>query len=244
MKYKIVNVYIDGFNVYHVIKSHINKTSKPWEPKLKWCNLYKLAESYLKEDEKLWKVYFFTADSWLANTRKKWVEYQKALNQSWVTVIKWQYSQIKRTFMHRMPVIDFILNISIPKEEKHKYIPKRLKYKTYEEKRTDVNIAVKILEDAFLRNYDRAIIMSWDSDIVPAIESVKRNFPKVIFTTLWITWTKWYLIKDHCDTHEIIWYKKMISCMFPLSIPTKRWENIKIPEEWLESVEDQQTRLL
>jgi len=65
-----------------------------------------------------------------------------------------------------------------------------LKYQTYEEKRTDVNIAIKILEDAFLKKYDRAIIMSGDSDIVPSIESVKKNFPETLFTTLWIVGTK------------------------------------------------------
>jgi len=77
---------------------------------------------------------------------------------------------------------------------KNKFLPKFLQYQTYEEKRTDVNIAIKILEDAFLWKYERAIIMSWDSDIVPAIESVKKNFPKIKFTTLWITWTKGQLI--------------------------------------------------
>ena len=237
-KNKIVNVYIDGFNLYHIIKWHINKTSKPWEAQLKWCDLYKLADSYLKENEELWKVYFFTADSWLPNTKKKGVLYQRALNEKWVTIIKWQYSEIRRTFMHKMPIIDFVLNISVPKEEKYDYIPKRLKYKTYEEKRTDVNIAVKILEDAFLKNYDRAIIMSWDSDIVPSVESVKRNFPDIVFTTLWITWTKWYLIKNNCDTHEVIWYKKMKDCMLPLTITTKKWESISIPDEWINPTED------
>jgi len=33
---------------------------------------------------------------------------------------------------------------------KNKFLPKFLQYQTYEEKRTDVNIAIKILEDAFL----------------------------------------------------------------------------------------------
>jgi len=50
---KRVNVYIDGFNVYHVLINNIKKRSQPWEVELKWCNLRNLTESYLKEGEEL-----------------------------------------------------------------------------------------------------------------------------------------------------------------------------------------------
>ena len=189
-----VNVYIDWFNVYHVLKNHIKKNNQPWEAELKWCNLRSLSESYLGENEELWDVYFFTADSWLPKTKKRGIIYQNALNESNVKIIKWKYNKITKTFINKMKVINFVLSIVIPKPIKNKFLPKFLQYQTYEEKRTDVNIAIKILEDAFLWKYERAIIMSWDSDIVPAIESVKKNFPKIKFTTLWITWTKGQLI--------------------------------------------------
>jgi hypothetical protein len=52
--------------------------------------------------------------------------------------------------MDKMKVILFKLGINIDEENQNLYLPKILKYKTYEEKRTDVNIAIKILEDAFL----------------------------------------------------------------------------------------------
>ncbi|MBN1974910.1 MAG: NYN domain-containing protein [Sedimentisphaerales bacterium] len=47
-----------------------------------------------------------------------------------------------------------------------------------EEKRTDVNIALQLLDDA---NHDRAdqfIIVSGDSDLVPALEMIKSQWPK------------------------------------------------------------------
>lgn len=208
MNKKRVNVYIDWFNIYHVLKSHIQKSSDSWEKELKWCNLRSLAESYLKEDEELWEVYFFTADSWEKDTKKRWINYQKALNAHNVIIIKGQYNNITKTFINKMKVLQFLLIIDIWNKNKYDYIPKHLKYRTYEEKRTDVNIAVKILEDAFLWKYTRAIIMSGDSDIVPSIESVRKNFPKILFTTLWIVGTKWQRIKNMCDNHEIVWYKK------------------------------------
>ena len=95
-----------------------------------------------------------------------------------------------------------------------------------------MNIAVRIVEDAFLWKYDNAIIMSWDSDIVPAIETVKRNFVDKKFTTLWIVWTKWKLIKKLCDDHKDIWYKDMKKHKFDDEFLLKNWETISIPLKW------------
>lgn len=47
-----------------------------------------------------------------------------------------------------------------------------------EEKRTDVNIAVQLLGDCFLNKTDSLVIVTADSDIVPPIEFIKRNFPE------------------------------------------------------------------
>ncbi len=46
-----------------------------------------------------------------------------------------------------------------------------------EEKKTDVNMAVRLLEDAFDDRFDLAIVVSADSDLVPLIEAVRRRFP-------------------------------------------------------------------
>ncbi len=48
--------------------------------------------------------------------------------------------------------------------------------KKYEEKRTDVNMAVRILEDAYDDRFDLAIVVSADSDLVAPIEAVRRRF--------------------------------------------------------------------
>lgn len=55
-------------------------------------------------------------------------------------------------------------------------MPKYLKYRTFEEKETDVNIAVKMLEQATLNQCDKFYILSGDSDFLPAIKSVRKNF--------------------------------------------------------------------
>ena len=51
-------------------------------------------------------------------------------------------------------------------------------YRTFEEKRTDVNIAIHLLTNAYKDNYDKAVLISGDSDIIPAVKAVKQAFPK------------------------------------------------------------------
>lgn len=46
-------------------------------------------------------------------------------------------------------------------------------FKSHEEKRTDVNVALKIVSEAVLNNYDTGILVSGDTDMIPAIETVR-----------------------------------------------------------------------
>jgi uncharacterized LabA/DUF88 family protein len=47
-----------------------------------------------------------------------------------------------------------------------------------EEKRTDVNITVFMLDDAYRDMCDQFVIFSGDSDLVPAVNMVRLRFPK------------------------------------------------------------------
>jgi uncharacterized LabA/DUF88 family protein len=47
----------------------------------------------------------------------------------------------------------------------------------YEEKMTDVNIAIQLLTDAFDDAYDMAVVISGDSDLVTPIRRVRERFP-------------------------------------------------------------------
>jgi len=48
----------------------------------------------------------------------------------------------------------------------------------HEEKETDVAIACKLLELFFLKKCDTIVLMSGDTDMVPALKTSKRLFPK------------------------------------------------------------------
>ena len=47
-----------------------------------------------------------------------------------------------------------------------------------EEKRTDVNIAIFLLDDAYQNQCDHSIVVGGDSDLVPAISLLKVRFPQ------------------------------------------------------------------
>ena len=50
-------------------------------------------------------------------------------------------------------------------------------FQTPEEKRTDVNIAVYMLDDAYQDVCDHMLLVSGDSDLVPAVRTVSMRFP-------------------------------------------------------------------
>ena len=56
----------------------------------------------------------------------------------------------------------------------------KTRYKSHEEKETDVNIAVQLFQTAINDRYDTAIIVSGGSDLVPDIRGVKNTFPDKI----------------------------------------------------------------
>jgi uncharacterized LabA/DUF88 family protein len=47
----------------------------------------------------------------------------------------------------------------------------------YEEKMTDVNIAIQLLSDAFDDVYDMALVISGDSDLTTPVRRVRQRFP-------------------------------------------------------------------
>ena len=48
---------------------------------------------------------------------------------------------------------------------------------SHEEKETDVNIALHLLRDAYENIYDKAILVSQDSDLCPAVAMVREKLP-------------------------------------------------------------------
>jgi len=147
---KRVSFFIDGFNLYHSIREYA--------PNCRWINLRKLCEQLLKNDEEIIDIYYFTAYAyWNADKLRKHKTYVKALSTE----------KIKPVFGKFKKVTRFCSTC-------------QSKYIAHEEKRSDVNITLYLFEEAMKDTFDRAIIVSGDSDLLPVIEMVRNNFGKYI----------------------------------------------------------------
>ena len=142
--------FIDGFNLYHAIK-RLN------EPHLKWVDLMRLMRRQISpKTETVQAVYYFSAYAhWLPDQKNRHEQYVAALNANGVQVVLGQF------------------------KDKHKHCHEcRTTWIQHEEKETDVNIALYVLNEAYRDTYDRAYIVSRDSDLKPAVEMVRMQFPK------------------------------------------------------------------
>jgi len=149
--------FIDGFNLYHAISSlH--------RPELQWVNLHSLSKVFLKShSEELCKVFYFSAyaEHVTVVKQKSQKSYLQALELTGVEAVLGQFKEKVK----RCPVC-------------------HSKWMGHEEKETDVNLALFVLNLAYLDAFDRALIISNDSDLTPAIRMVRNQFPRKRITTV------------------------------------------------------------
>jgi len=141
--------FVDGFNLYHSLDCI------PSYHKYKWLNLDKLARCFVTSRDNVEKVFYFT-------TYSTWDSVKLVKHQLYVRAL--QFKDVEVVF-GAFRYVDKICRIC------HK------QYKTFEEKQTDVNIAIKLFQTAVQGFWDTAIIISGDSDLIPAIRAVKSTFP-------------------------------------------------------------------
>lgn len=138
--------YVDGFNLYHAI-------ARLGCPRLKAVDIWALAESLLRDGERLEGVEYFSAyATWLPKAYRRHQIYVCALREAGVSV-----------------------NMAHFKEKIIRCNKCKNKWKSREEKESDVRLALAVVEGAVDDSYDRAIIVSADSDLVPAVKSVMRR---------------------------------------------------------------------
>lgn len=201
-----VNFYIDGFNLYH----SLTKDAKG----CKWLDLHKLCLSYLKESETLSQIYYFTALAiWNIDKIRRHKVYIKALESTGVKVIFGKFKKIEKECT-KQDVLGC---------DKH--------YKTFAEKQTDVNIAMQVFEDAFKDNFDTAIIVSGDSDLVPPIKKIKENFPNKRVGVLSPIARDTKELRKTADFANKITKNILLSSLFPKTLTYKN-ELITCPPSW------------
>jgi uncharacterized LabA/DUF88 family protein len=142
---KRVNVYVDGFNLYHAL-------DELHDDSLKWLCLRRLSESIIRGDEQLRSVKYFSAfATWMPDSMLRHRAYVEALKCEGVKFIEGNF--------------------------KKKFLKCKVcgaQYHTHEEKETDVNIAIHLIKDTFLNEFDRAIVISADTDMASAVAMARQ----------------------------------------------------------------------
>lgn len=143
-KQKVI-VYVDGFNFYYGLKEDVK-----WR-RYYWLDMVSLFEKFMRPNQELVAVKYFSARPTEPGKNTRQYAFFQANKEN--------------------PKFQLILG---------KYLKKEIKcfncgniIHTHEEKETDVRIATQIVADAYEKSCDIAIIVSADSDMIPAVELAK-----------------------------------------------------------------------
>jgi uncharacterized LabA/DUF88 family protein len=206
MEKQRVIVYVDGFNFYYGLKKEQN-----WK-KYYWLDIVKFFELFMRPDQELIAVKYFSA---------RVDDIDKGLRQS----AFFQANKENKKFQ-------LILG---------KYLRKSLKchscgsiIHTYEEKESDVRIATQVVYDVLKNKCDLSIIVSADSDMVPAIElSVVEGHKVVVYFPPFQSSNSLAAISN-CKPLQLKQYESRFKqCILPdivhLELPDY---DLNIPQKW------------
>lgn len=183
-----------------------------------WINLVKLFELFLSETQELVKVIYFTASPLSLEKSKRqsaFLNANKLLNGIRFEVVRGKY---------------LIKTINCP--SCHFAIPRP------EEKKTDVNISVRMIGDCVQDNTDTIILVSGDSDLLPPIEFIQRNYPekrvKAFFPPSIFSRDISQNIKNHRGKVTLLGnnFNKFRLALMPDEVSNNQGDKYTIPAEW------------
>lgn len=214
---KRVTFYVDGFNFYFGLK-RTKRIDSDWR-KFYWIDMVRLCESFLGPDQQLERVIYFTASplSPLKNSRQSaFLNANKLLNGDRFEIVRGKYL------------------------EKHIICPYcKGDISRPEEKKTDVNISIRMIEDCVLDATDIIALVSADSDLVPPLELIQRLFPSVGIKVYFPPSNFSNDIMDNLTHHRskpVLMIKnkhRFSSAIMPDSVSSEG-KTYSIPEKWKE----------
>lgn len=155
MDKKKVTFYVDGFNFYYGLKRK-KQVDRSWQ-RFYWIDVVKLFEQFLGPDQELAKVIYFTAsplDPDKSSRQSAFLNANSILHPDKFEIVRGKY--INKTIM----CPHCYLAINRP-----------------EEKKTDVNLSVRMMGDCFNDETDIVVLVSADTDLIPPIDFILNHFP-------------------------------------------------------------------
>ena len=183
------HVFIDGFNVYHGLDERADTRQ------YKWLDYASLARRYMLRDDTIERITYFSAFcTWDFNRRKRHEIYINALKATGIDIVLGKFKRKNATCR------------AVCKQQ----------YITYEEKQTDVNIALALACD----EYENALLISADSDIIPAVK-IARNLGRRITVVFPVNRSSAEL-QQACNESRHMKVEHLAACQLPnpVSSPT------------------------
>ena len=202
-------IYIDGFNLYY---GAVKNT--PW----KWLDIERYFSLLLPDDD-IQIIKYFTAKiigSHKAN-QDAYIKALSTLNKVQIIYGLFKYKKIKCLVKNCNHQGSRLFNVP-------------------EEKRTDVNIAIHMIKDAINDKCDRLIVVSGDSDLVPAVKAVKLIGPnkKVIVYVPANNRVRGAAneLRNSSDRHKTLPNNLLSKAQFPDQLTDSKGGIIQKPEAW------------
>ena len=202
-------IYIDGLNLYY---GSLKNTS------YKWLDLHALCKNLLPKNYDIIEIKYFTAR---VKPRADNPDVHKRQN-IYFRALKQHISCLKIFYGHFSYHDVFMKNAEPP--------PKIVKVIKTEEKGSDVNLSVQMLNDAWLDAYDCAVLISNDSDMAEALKLVKTHHSQ---KHIWlINPTKnqtSHRLQQYANQVRKIRSRLLVKCQLPQSIPKS---SLCKPRQW------------
>lgn len=194
-----VAFYIDGFNLYHALDRIDGE-------KAKWLDLSALAHRLiLPATETITGIFYFSAYAdWLPDPMARHEEYVKALESTGVDCVMGHF------------------------KKKHRHCAScKARWIAHEEKETDVSIGIHLLNDAYQGLYEKAYLVTRDSDLMPAVRMVRKEFPKkeIVAVAPPLMGHSNDLI-GVCQSKKKITPKQVMSCLLPQHVKDNNGKTI------------------
>lgn len=203
-------VYIDGFNLYYgCCKGTSNK----------WLNPYSLCQKLLQSHQSIDKIWYFSAEVKLRTGEGDTLGRQRTFMRALKTI----------------PNLEIELGMFLEKPQKMPLAdptarPRFVEVIRTEEKGSDVNLATRMLVDAFEDKYDCAVLISNDSDLLGPIKVVKQKFGKTV-GILNPQKRPSYALKPAVDFYKPIRKGVLVASQFPDQLADAQG-NFSKPQEW------------
>ena len=179
-----------------------------------WLDLRKLAENLLLPHQSLTVVRYFTARVYPDNEDQGNVIRQTTYLEALAT----------------LPDLSTNFGIFRPKEiQCYQWGTVR---RTFEEKMTDVNISVALLDDAQDDLFDTAMIISADSDLVGPIQAVFRRYPNKRVLVAFPPRRRSVDLSDAASAHLVIGQDKLRRSQFPDEVARADGYLLQRPPSW------------